>query len=161
MRKMTEDEVRSKAGGILGFTTTRPDNTVINIENSECVSGVGQLTTFNQLGKRLGVTDFSSINDKPDGWYFPFNVNEPAIVLETKSEKENIYQQKWEDEIKKNIEITKKRYEKVAGILYNGKDTRVYINFDECTSASKSLQKQDYYKRLFIPDTIDTGKYMT
>lgn len=39
MKNMTEDEVRDYAGKILGF------------EDSESTrSGVGQLTTFNQLG---------------------------------------------------------------------------------------------------------------
>ena len=43
---------------------------------------MGQLTTFIQLGSKLGTTDFVGISDKPDGWYLPFNQNEAAIVLE-------------------------------------------------------------------------------
>ena len=50
MEQLTEDQVRDNAGKILGF------------ENTENVdSGVGQLTTFNNLG-------FKGIIDKPDGW---------------------------------------------------------------------------------------------
>lgn len=49
----TEDQVRDSAGQILEL---RSDNGV--------VSGVGQLTTFNQLG-------FKGKNKKPDGWYLP------------------------------------------------------------------------------------------
>ena len=66
---LTEDEVRDKARGILNF------------ENKKGVrSGVGQLTTFNQLG-------FDGVADKPDGWYLPDNKAETAIVLETKASK--------------------------------------------------------------------------
>lgn len=42
MALMTEDEVRSKAGGILGLTITKPDKTVTNVENDKYISGVGQ-----------------------------------------------------------------------------------------------------------------------
>ena len=64
----TEDEVREMAGYILGFKE--------EIKNVK--AGVGQLTTFNQLG-------FKGVNDKPDGWYLPDNTNDPAIILEAKS----------------------------------------------------------------------------
>lgn len=158
MALMTEDEVRSKAGGILGFTVTKPDKTVVNVENDKYISGVGQLTTFIELGKRLGVTDFKRKSDKPDGWFLPFNANEPAVILETKSESEDIRVKKWEDEIKKNISIAKARYEKVVGILYNGKDIRVFIEYDERSDIAKDLQAVEYYRRLFLPDTIDKGK---
>ena len=64
-KKLTEDAVRDKARDILGF------------RNKDSVrSGVGQLTTFNQLG-------FAGIADKPDGWYLPDNHADTAIVLET------------------------------------------------------------------------------
>ncbi len=158
MALMTEDEVRSKAGGIMGLTLTKPDKTVVNVENDKYISGVGQLTTFIELGKRLGVTDFKRKSDKPDGWLLPFNVNEPAVILETKSESEDVRLKKWEDELKKNITIAKQRYDKVVGILYNGKDTRVFVDFDERTDVAKNLQTVEYYRRLFLPDTIDKGK---
>ena len=64
----TEDEIREMAGYILGFKE--------EIKNAK--AGVGQLTTFNQLG-------FKGVNDKPDGWYLPDNTNNPAIILEVKS----------------------------------------------------------------------------
>ena len=60
---MTEDAVRDKAKSILRF----------DIEEQDVIQGVGQLTTFNQLG-------FKGVNDKPDGWYLPKNKNEVAIM---------------------------------------------------------------------------------
>ena len=59
---MTEDEVRDLAGKILKF------------ENTDKVqSGVGQLTSFNQLG-------FNGIKDRPDGWYLHIWYQEKYIV---------------------------------------------------------------------------------
>ncbi|MBQ3838264.1 MAG: hypothetical protein II814_14210 [Treponema sp.] len=81
MEQLTEDQVRDNAGKILGF------------ENTENVdSGVGQLTTFNNLG-------FKVIIDKPDGWYLPKDKKQVAIILETKNSKEDLSKQKWHDEI--------------------------------------------------------------
>ena len=65
-KKLTEDAVRDKARDILGFK-----------DKDGVRSGVGQLTTFNQLG-------FAGVADKPDGWYLPDNHADTAIVLETK-----------------------------------------------------------------------------
>ena len=150
----TEDQVRNEAGITLGFI----DASGKNVDTAEYLSGVGQLTTFIQLGSRLGTTDFAGISDKPDGWFMPFNKNGVAIVLETKSEKEDISKKKWEKELTKNIEIMHKHYSKVAGILYNGKDCRVFMNLDEVPSPAATLQRLEYYTRLFVPDTIDKGR---
>lgn len=150
----TEDQVRNEAGITLGFIDANGNN----VDTAEYLSGVGQLTTFIQLGSRLGTTDFAGISDKPDGWLMPFNQNGVAIVLETKSEKEDISKKKWEKELTKNIEIMQKHYSKVAGILYNGKDCRVFMNFDEVPSPAATLQRLEYYTRLFVPDTIDKGR---
>ena len=49
-KKLTEDAVRDKARDILGFK-----------DKDGVRSGVGQITTFNQLG-------FPGLSDKPDGW---------------------------------------------------------------------------------------------
>lgn len=147
----TEDEVRNQAGITLGFT----NNYGVNIETTEYISGVGQLTTFIELGKRLNTTDFVGISDKPDGWYMPYNQNDVAIVLETKSEKEDLSKQKWEDELLKNVKIAAKHYSKVVGVLYNGKDTRIFLNFEEVPSVPSVLQRMNYYTKLFVADTID------
>ena len=69
----TEDQVRDSAKIILGFDK----------EETKIQQGTGQITTFNQLG-------FKGVNDKPDGWYLPDDHNTPAIILETKSEAEDI-----------------------------------------------------------------------
>ncbi len=147
----TEDQVRNEAGITLGFI----DASGNNVDTSEYLSGVGQLTTFIQLGARLGTTDFAGKSDKPDGWFLPFNQNSVAIVLEAKSEKEDISKKKWEKELTKNIGILRKHYNKVAGILYNGKECRVFINLDEVPSPATTLQRFEYYTRLFVPDKID------
>lgn len=105
----TEDQVRNEAGITLGFI----DENGNNVDTADYLSGVGQLTTFIQLGNRLGTTDFAGISDKPDGWLLPYNQNGVAIVLETKSEKEDISKKKWKDEIIKKIDILQKHYSKV------------------------------------------------
>lgn len=73
MEFKTEDVVRDEAKQVLGFDE----------KESEVKQGTGQITTFNQLG-------FKKINDKPDGWYLPENKTLPAIILETKSEVQDI-----------------------------------------------------------------------
>lgn len=53
--EMTENHVRDQAAKIFKFEDT--DNVK---------AGVGQLTSFNQLG-------FAVVKDRPDGWYLPNN----------------------------------------------------------------------------------------
>lgn len=134
-KRMTEDEVRDLARKILGF------------ENKEGVrSGVGQLTTFNQLG-------FPGVVDKPDGWYLPNNHADVAIVLETKASNIQLGD-KQIDELLKNINIVESQYKKVVGILYNGEDIYVFKNHEEVETA-KQLQRLEYYTSLFSVDIID------
>lgn len=136
----TEDEVRDSAKILLGF-----DKVEANVKQ-----GTGQITTFNQLG-------FKGIIDKPDGWYFPDDRTLPAIILETKSEKEDISSLKWENELKKNMDIVNKKYKNVCGILYNGVDVKVFKNDIELSNIeiSNALQDKSYYLSLFTQDTID------
>lgn len=136
----TEDEVRDSAKILLDF-----DKVEANVKQ-----GTGQITTFNQLG-------FKGIIDKPDGWYFPDDRTLPAIILETKSEKEDISSLKWENELKKNIGIVNKKYKNVCGILYNGVDVKVFKNDIELSNIeiSNALQDKSYYLSLFTQDTID------
>lgn len=154
MANRTEDQVRNEAGITLGFI----DKKGKDIENKEYISGVGQITTFIQLGSKIGTTAFSGIADKPDGWFLPYNKNEVAIVLETKSESENLYKKKWENLLIKDIKILNKLYSKVVGILYNGNDVRIFKNSDEISSAAPTLQNYDYYLKLFLPNHIDKSK---
>lgn len=154
MNYRTEDQVRNEAGFTLGLIDEKGNN----VETSEFISGVGQITTFIQLGSKLKTSDFIGISDKPDGWFLPYNQNDVAVVIETKSEKEDISKKKWEEELKKNIVIANKHYSKVVGLLYNGRDIRVFMNFDEVNDTSSSLQRIGYYTKLFLPDVIDKGK---
>lgn len=135
MKAMTEDQVRDKARDILGLG---------DIEGAQ--SGVGQITTFNQLG-------FSGVPDKPDGWYLPDNHNDVALVLETKASHVAL-EEKWVNEILKNVRIVGTQYEKVVGILYNGEDVRVFKNEEEVESAP-TLQHVEYYVIHFGPEAID------
>ncbi|MBO4392353.1 MAG: SAM-dependent DNA methyltransferase, partial [Clostridia bacterium] len=135
-KKMTEDEVRDLAREILGFE-----------DKDNVRSGVGQLTTFNQLG-------FSGYSDKPDGWYLPNNHADVAMVLETKASYITLGD-KQVDEVLKNVKIIESQYEKVVGILYNGEDIRVFMNHEEKEDVPKQLQRLEYYASLFTVDTID------
>ena len=134
----TEDEVRDSAKILLGF-----DQVENNIQQ-----GTGQITTFNQLG-------FRGVNDKPDGWYLPADVSRPAIILETKSEAEDISKSRWVKELQKNIAIVATKYPKVIGILYNGTNVRVFKNEEEVTDASPRLENKDYYIKLFTGEKIN------
>lgn len=136
--KRTEDEIRTLAGTILG------------LQNEPGIkAGVGQITTFNQLG-------FKKINDKPDGWYLPDDLGATAIILETKAEDVNISNVKWENEIKKNCNIALTKYKRCIGILYNGNDIKVYKNNTELTKGiSNKLENKDYYINLFNVKGLD------
>ena len=109
---LTEDAVRDLARDILGF-----------IDSENVRSGVGQLTTFNQLG-------FTGIVDKPDGWYLPKNHNDVAVVLEVKASKIMLEKHQVE-ELLKNVRIVQKHYNKVIGILYNSEYVRVFKGDNE------------------------------
>lgn len=134
----TEDQVRDSAKIILGF----------DVVEDKIQQGTGQITTFNQLG-------FKGIIDKPDGWYLPDDHNIPSIILETKSEAEDISLQKWVDELVKNCNIVATKYKQVVGILYNGIDIRVFKNNIEETDVSSTLQNKEYYISLFTKNAID------
>ncbi len=128
-KKLTEDQVRDMARDILGFGDRK---------GARC--GVGQLTTFNQLG-------FPGVSDKPDGWYLPDNHADVAIVLETKASTISLGK-KQVDEVLKNVKIIKAQYDKVVGILYNGDDVRVFMDIEEVDTV-KQLQRLEYYESLF------------
>lgn len=141
---LTEDEIRDNAKVILGFDEKDPD----------VKQGTGQITTFNQLG-------FKGVSDKPDGWYLPNDKQDIAIILETKSEKEDVFSEKHYAELVKNIEIAALQYKRVVGILYNGTDVRVikYIKgseqYEEIADVAKTLQNKRYYIALFKENRIN------
>ena len=111
-------------------------------------AGVGQLTTFNQLG-------FKGKLDKPDGWYLPANKSDTAVVLETKASKIALGATQAK-ELLKNIRIMNAKYEHVVGILYNGESTKVFKNGEEYKEkGSEKLHSIAYYTALFNVDHID------
>ena len=139
--KKTEDEVRDSAKYILNFD--KKENGI--------KQGTGQITTFNQLG-------FKGNSNKPDGWYLPDNKALPAIILETKSENEDIYLPKWTNELLKNCNIVLTKYSHIIGILYNGNDVRIFKDNIEIYGLSNVLQDKHYYLDLFAHNTIDKQK---
>ena len=134
---LTEDVVRDNAGKILGF-----------VNEKGIQSGVGQLTTFNQLG-------FRGVNDKPDGWYLSDNFEDTAIILETKNSEQVL--QNYLYELEKNCNIVLAKYKKVVGILYNGYEVIVTKN-NEMIDSSEKLESKQYYLSLFIVNKIDKQK---
>jgi len=134
-KNMTEDAVRDMARDILGLA-----------DSDIAKAGVGQLTTFNQLG-------FPGVADKPDGWYLPKNKAEVAVVLETKATRIELNQPQV-DEVLKNVHIMQAQYEKVVGILYNGIEVRVFKGEEE-VKAPDELQNVGYYLGLYTVDSID------
>ena len=140
VKQLTEDQVRELANKTLGFK-----------DSVGVVAGVGQLTTFNELGKRLGILEWKSIKDKPDGWYLPKTFAKPALILETKSSKITI--EKYTDELVKNCNIVLKKYSDVIGILYNGFEIKILKNDknDKMVEVKTSsiLESKDYYLKIF------------
>ncbi len=134
----TEDVIRDNSKIILGFDDDEKD----------VKQGTGQITTFNMLG-------FKGINDKPDGWYLPNDKSRVAIILETKNEDEDISKEKWVEELFKNIKIASKKYNKIIGILYNGKNIRVFKNSEEVLNTAPELQHKSYYIALYTENKID------
>jgi type I restriction-modification system DNA methylase subunit len=132
----TEDEVRDLARDKLNLF----DN-----PNAKC--GVGQITTFNQLG-------FKGVMDKPDGWYFPNKLNEVAIILETKNSGIDISDAKCLHELKKNISIASIKYKRVIGILYNGVDVLILKDGD-IVDLKNHLFPKEYYLKLYDKNSID------
>lgn len=134
-KNLTEDAVRDLARDILGL-----------VDSDAARAGVGQLTTFNQLG-------FAGVADKPDGWYLPKNKADVALVLETKATRIALGKAQV-DEVLKNVRIVQTQYEKVIGVLYNGEDVRVFKGEEEVKTPDK-LQHVGYYLSLYTVDSID------
>lgn len=137
---LTEDQVRDKAREILGLEDTET-----------ALSGVGQLTSF----KKLGFTG-KGANNRPDGWYLPYQTVFPAIILEVKQEECKLNQVHI-DELLKNCHIAHSKYKDVVGILYNGIDIQVYKN-EELVEEETFLLNKEHYLGMFEKNTIDKQK---
>ena len=131
MEFKTEDLVREEAGIVLGFK---------NDKNTK--SGVGQITTFNQLGIKGDGKE-----KKPDGWYLPKDKGAVAIILETKNSNEDLGKKKWVDEIKQNCQIVMDSgYTHVVGLLYNGYKTTCFKNNSPIDVPNELQTKEFYFK---------------
>lgn len=140
---LTEDKVRNDAAKILGLEGD--------------FAGTGQITTFNQLG----FGDHVLKNHKPDGWYLPDDPS-VAIILETKSEKEDVTHQVWIDELLKNCSVVMTRYHNVIGILWNGCETNVFINGDHIDEVSgNTLESKEFYLDLVRDRDLDKNAIYT
>ena len=137
MTYKTEDVVRDEVGKQLCLQSS-----------DEVQAGVGQITTFNQLG-------ITGVNDKPDGWYLPCNKTKPALILECKAEQVDITTRRCVTEIKKNCRILLDAgYEKVFGLLTNGKKSLGFMN-NEPVDIPKDIQPVQWYLDRFYAKGID------
>ena len=133
---LTEDQVRDQARIVLG------------LENTETArAGVGQLTTFNQLG-------FKGVNFKPDGWYLPNEKSFPALILETKAQN-HLFSNIDRDELLRNCKICQDQYPHVIGILYNAEDIEVYQDGTKVIVGGNLLLNKEVYLGLFQQNSID------
>lgn len=146
---LTEDQVRDQAQSILQFHDT-----------NDVVAGVGQLTSFNQLGQKLPRHPWKSNNDKPDGWYLPEDKNKPALILETKAEGKDLEGHPTE-ELKKNLKYALDYYQEVLGILYNGQDVKIIRNNQPGDKTlidaqmARKLEPKEYYLKSLTDKPID------
>ena len=141
---LTEDEVRNLASRVLK----------LDVNEKDILQGTGQITTFNQLG-------FAGVPDKPDGWYLPEDDFLVAIVLEVKGQDKNLQKKPFVKELFKNCDVVLKKYKNVIGLLYNGRDVRVFINKEENFDVSKELQDKEYYLELVLNKSIDKQRIYT
>lgn len=131
----TEDQVRDIA------------RIKLHLEETESAkAGVGQLTSFNQLG-------FRGVKDRPDGWYLPNETHYPALVFEAKGSNIKLGD-KEREELLKNIGIVQTRYQHVVGILYNGFELEVYKD-GELVSGENELLDKEHYLGLFATNGIN------
>lgn len=138
---MTEDEVRERAGEILGFG---------KVDSSAVRAGVGQITTL----RRLGFTGEGS-SLKPDGWYLPHDRGLPALVLETKaSNAMPIDSPDLKAQVEGYCDVVRTRYDLVIGIVYDGEQVRAYLN-GQSFKVSNELQPVDYYIHQLLDKPID------
>lgn len=154
---LTEDEVRDGYTYKDGFHDGAKQILQFDKPNKNVQQGTGQITTF----KRLGFSGKGS-NHKPDGWYLPQDCSKVAIILETKSSDKDINLKSFVNELLNNIEIANTKYSRVVGILYNGEETKVFLNDKESETVTRELQSKTFYLELFEDFEIDTKQiYIT
>lgn len=157
VRVLTEDEVRDGFTDGTGFHKGAKQLLEFDKAEKAVQQGTGQLKTFKQLG-------FSGkgSNHKPDGWYLPDDCSKVAIILETKASDKDISNKAIVKELLDNVKIASGKYSRVVGILYNGVETKVFLNEKEKTGGTKKLESKEYYIDLFDDFEIDTKEiYLT
>lgn len=150
---VTEDDVRDQTRDAMGLF---PD--------ADTVAGTAQLTSFNRIAQNstdIDLSAFLGIADKPDGWWFPRDRNDVAIVMEAKNSRENL--SNWRGEIEKNMRIAARRYDKVVGVLTNGKDVEGYkitgtgtdFRIERIDDLSEKIEPVSYYAAKYNLDPVD------
>ena len=148
---ISEDQVRDGYTKGKSFIKGAKQLLELDVPEDGVKKGTGQITSFSQLGFNC-----CNSNHRPDGWYLPDDITKVALVLETKNSQANIDDQRCVSELLTNIEILMTKYNKVIGILYNGKDIKVFRNKDEVTSGlADTLQNTQYYSKLFNFSKLD------
>lgn len=138
MSNTLEDHVLNQAATKLGFDKEEP-----NIKQ-----GYGQNTSFKNLG-------YPQSHHQPDGWYIPEDKN-AAIILETKRPSEEVTNQKHIDQLLTNCAVLATTHRNVIGILYNGKETNIFINGDHIPELSgKPLEHKSFYLNYIKDQTLD------
>jgi type I restriction enzyme M protein len=140
----TEDQVRDMASEILGLA---------GVPTRVAQSGVGQITTMNQLG-------FSgeSASHKPDGWYLPVDKGAVALVLETKAtDSVPIDAPSLRAQVEKYCATVRGQYDLVVGIVYDGAQTRAYVN-GKPLLVPDALQPKEYYFSKLTDRPIDKAR---
>lgn len=87
----------------------------------------------------------------------PENSNEVAIVLDTMAGNKKIDLKSYREKILSYINILSQKYKKIVGILWNGKDIKVFKNKEEI-EIPKTLQHKQFYIDLFKENYIDKNK---
>lgn len=140
----TEDQVRDQARDILGLE---------GISRRIAQSGVGQITTLNQLGFRG-----EGSQNKPDGWYLPEDHGTVALVLETKAPGAiAIDAPTLRAQVEKYCATVRTKYDLVIGIVYDGERTRAYVN-NKPLDVPDELQPKEFYFAKLTDRPIDKAR---
>lgn len=140
-KSMTEDEVRSLADSILGLS---------GVDRKIAKSGVGQITTLNQLG-----FTGDGASNKPDGWYLPNDRGAVALVLETKAtDSISIDAPTLRNQVEKYCAKVRTKYDLVVGLVFDGERTRAYVN-GKALDVPDELQPKEFYFEKLTDRPID------
>lgn len=158
MKYMSEDNVRRKAEEITGcdFGQNTTFKQIGLDDNSHEINNIS-----NFLKEEYQIKDINKI--KPDGWYIPKNINEPAIIFELKASNTKLDNEKIVKQIKKYMLIMATKYNKVIGILYNGLDKKIFKyskgDIFEHDDGTNDLQQKNFYlSNIYKNKPIDKQK---